>query len=193
VTLGLSVTICLAGGAARLGAAGAWSAADCSGASGTSNGVAATSDEFYIGNVIVLPGLYLPTRERAAFALRTPDAELPACQRHYWKDLSASGGETLAVLQCYSATQAFGYMFDHPATMRAAPTIALSAPDSFQIFTGAGTGVVVTSTGGWRTSTTGFGSFGAGEIKVAGGLTPGNATVIAYRQIGAFISADARL
>ncbi|MGB3272573.1 MAG: DUF2793 domain-containing protein, partial [Xanthobacteraceae bacterium] len=145
--LGLTVTLCLAGGASRLGAAGAWGAADRSGASGTTNGVTATSDEFYIGNVIVLPGLYLPTRERAAFALRTADTELAACQRYYWKNVSVTGGETLAILQCYSATQAFGYMFDHPVTMRAAPSIATSAPGDFQLFTATGTGITVTAMG----------------------------------------------
>lgn len=191
-TLGLSVAICLAGGAARLGTAGAWSAADRSGASGTTNGVTATSDEFYIGNVLVLPGLYVPTAERAAFALRMFDAELQACQRSYWKNVSASGGETLALLQCFSATGAFGYMFDHPVVMRAAPVIALSAPGDFQLFSASGSGIAVAAAGNWRANTIGFGQFGGGLI-VAGGLTAGHATVMTYRQAGGFISADARL
>ncbi len=194
VTLGLSVTICLAGGPSRLGAAGAWSAVDWSGASGTANGVAATSDEFYIGNVIVLPGLYLPTRERAAFVLRTPDAELAACQRYYWKNVSVTGGEMLTVLQCFSATGAFGYVSDHPVIMRAAPAIAMSAAADFQFFVSSGSGIAMTSlpaSNTWRADPRGFGQYSG--FVTAGGLTAGHATVMTYRQVGGFIAADARL
>jgi len=192
--LGLSVVICLAGGASRLGTAGAWSAADRSGASGTANGVAATSDEFYIGNVIVLPGLYLPTQERAAFALRTADAELAACQRYYWKNVSVTGGEMLAVLQCFSATGAFGYVSDHPVIMRAAPAIAMSAAADFQFFVSSGSGIAMASlpaSNTWRADPRGFGQYSG--FVTAGGLTAGHATVMTYRQIGGFIAADARL
>jgi hypothetical protein len=66
---GLLIAICLAAGTSRTGLAAAWAGADYSGATGTTNGVAATSDVFYIGNIISVPGNELPDAARAAFAM----------------------------------------------------------------------------------------------------------------------------
>lgn len=86
--VGMSVAICLAAGSSRVGTAGTWTGADYSGATGTTNGVAATSDVFYIGNVVSLPGSELPTSDRAAFAVmprngsvRTDDQSLSLSQQ----------------------------------------------------------------------------------------------------------------
>lgn len=70
VGVGMMITICLAAGPSRVGAATAWASADYSGATGTTNGVAAISDVFYIGNVISVPGSELPDAARAAFAIK---------------------------------------------------------------------------------------------------------------------------
>ncbi|MGB3445816.1 MAG: DUF2793 domain-containing protein [Xanthobacteraceae bacterium] len=85
---GLLITICLAAGTSRVGAAATWAGADYSGASGTANGVAATSDVFYIGNVISVPGNELPPSDRAAFTIpprngvvRTDAQSLSAAQQ----------------------------------------------------------------------------------------------------------------
>jgi Protein of unknown function (DUF2793) len=83
-SVGLYVSICLAGGSSRVGTANAWAGSDYSGATGTTNGVAATSDVFYIGNLISLPGIELPDSTRAAFIMRPFDQELLLCKR-YWE------------------------------------------------------------------------------------------------------------
>jgi Protein of unknown function (DUF2793) len=85
-TVGMVVSICLAGGSSRLGTPGAWAtttAPGLAGAAGTSNGVGATSDVFYIGNVVALPGLELPPSDRAPLVMRPFDQELTLCQRYF--------------------------------------------------------------------------------------------------------------
>ncbi len=84
VNVGQYITICLAGGASRIGTDGAWAGADYSGATGTTNGVAATSDVFHVSNVIALPGVELPDSARAAFVNLPFDEALARCQR-YWE------------------------------------------------------------------------------------------------------------
>jgi len=86
---GMLITICLAAGNSRVGAAGAWAGANYSGVTGTTNGVATTgSDRFFIGGVICLAGDELPDSARAGFALvprnefvRTDDQALSAAQK----------------------------------------------------------------------------------------------------------------
>jgi hypothetical protein len=83
-TVGMVVSICLAGGASRLGTAGAWTTTTSpglAGATGSSNGVGATSDVFHISNVIALPGIELPPSDRAPLIMRPFDQELGLCQR----------------------------------------------------------------------------------------------------------------
>jgi hypothetical protein len=85
-TLGMLVSICLAGGSSRLGTAGAWlttTSPGLAGASGSSNGVGATSDVFYLSNVIALPGIELPPADRAPLIMRSFDQELGLCQRYF--------------------------------------------------------------------------------------------------------------
>ncbi|HWW50026.1 MAG TPA: DUF2793 domain-containing protein [Xanthobacteraceae bacterium] len=107
--LGLTVTICLGGGASRLGPARTWSAANYSGASGSTNGVAAAADEFYISNVIMLPGLHLPIAERAAFVMRPLDHELMLCKRYWEKSYPLDvlpGAATMAGMCAANASSA---------------------------------------------------------------------------------------
>jgi hypothetical protein len=85
-TVGMVVSICLAGGSSRLGTPGAWATTTSpglAGATGSSNGVGATSDVFYISNVIALPGIELPPSDRAPLIMRTFDQELGLCQRYF--------------------------------------------------------------------------------------------------------------
>jgi hypothetical protein len=83
--IGLSLNICIAGGSSRLGTAGAWAGSDYSGATSTTNGVAATSDTFQITGLIVLPGIELPASDRAPLIMRPFDHEVDACKRYYEK------------------------------------------------------------------------------------------------------------
>jgi hypothetical protein len=80
------VSICIAAGSSRVGTPGAWTTTTSpglSGATGTSNGVGATSDVFYVSGVIALPGLELPPSDRAPFIMRSFDQELALCQRYF--------------------------------------------------------------------------------------------------------------
>lgn len=83
--LGLLVTLCVAAGTGRVGAAGGWSASDYAGASGTANGVAVTSDVFQVTGLVVLPGLELPSAPRAPLLMRPFAQELAGCERYYEK------------------------------------------------------------------------------------------------------------
>jgi hypothetical protein len=82
--IGLSLNICIAGGSSRVGTAGAWAGSDFSGATSTTNGVAATSDTFQLTGLVVLPGIELPAPDRAPCIMRPFAQELHACQR-YWE------------------------------------------------------------------------------------------------------------
>ena len=118
--VGLSLTICIAGGSGRVSTAGAWAGSDYSGVTSTTNAVAATSDTFQITGLIVLPGIELPASDRAAFIMRSAAYELSApdgCKRQY---------------QVLGSTNFIGYGFVleafpfHFLDMRATPTAALS-------------------------------------------------------------------
>jgi hypothetical protein len=82
--VGLSLNVCIAGGTSRVGTAGAWAGSDHSGATSTTNGVAATSDTFQITGLVVLPGIELPSAERAPYIMRPLDEELARAKR-YWE------------------------------------------------------------------------------------------------------------
>ena len=89
--VGLYISICLAGGTSRVGAAGAWgspASPGLVGVTGTTNGVAATSDVFNISNVIALPGLELPSSAAAPLTVRPFDYELTETLRYYQKSFN---------------------------------------------------------------------------------------------------------
>ncbi len=88
--VGLYLNICIAGGASRVDTAGAWTGADYSGATSTTNGVAATSDTFQITGVIVLPGIELPDFTQAPRIMRPFTDELSLCQRYFEKSAALS-------------------------------------------------------------------------------------------------------
>ena len=111
--VGLSLDICIAGGSSRLGTAGAWAGSDYSGGTGSTNGVAATSDTFQVTGIIVLPGIELPASDRSSFIMRPYDQELMLCRRYLW--LAQSG-----VGVTYSTTNG-QFMVPHRG-MRIAPT-----------------------------------------------------------------------
>lgn len=98
--VGLYLNFCIAAGASRLSSAGAWSGSDLSGASGTTNGVAATSDVFQLTGLVVLPGIELPAADRAPLVMRPFDAELACCLRYWEKTYEygvALGSDTAAL------------------------------------------------------------------------------------------------
>ena len=150
-TVGMVVSICLAGGSSRLGTAGAWATTTSpglAGATGSGNGVGATSDVFYIGNVIALPGIELPPSDRAPLIMRPFDQELALCQRYFrssWDYGTAPGT---------AWTGGFDQMkFSHPigdfSTSQIFPAMRIAG--TLTIYDAAGTAGKVT----WYDNTTG--------------------------------------
>lgn len=136
---GLYVAICIAGGSSRVGTAGAWAGSDYSGVTGTTNGVAATSDSFQITGLIVLPGIEVPASDRAPFIMRPfPDA-LAVCQRYYWKtfpyatapaqNAGTTGALEWATIAAGASTTRMATL-KFPMPMRTAPTMTLYNPSA---------------------------------------------------------------
>lgn len=94
--VGLYLNICIAGGSSRVGSAAAWAASDYSGVTGTTNGVAATSDVFAVTGVAALPLVAgvsvadLPDAAHSPFLVRAYAQELKAALR-YWATSYATG------------------------------------------------------------------------------------------------------
>jgi hypothetical protein len=125
-SVGLYVTICLAGGTSRVGTALTWGSADYSGATGTTNGVAATSDTFIISNILVVPGIQLPSAAYAYNAMRPFDQEYVLTQRYYQSIAPGVTGTEFIAGGMASATQGY-YPIRFNGVMRATPTCSVSA------------------------------------------------------------------
>ena len=183
-TAGMTVYFAVAGGASTLApATGTWYGAIYYGATGQTNGVAATSDIFRITGVSVLPGAEAPVAARAPLIMRPYDQELMTSQR-YFQTL----GPGLTGGAVGSTVAAFGASFR--PTMRFYPTL-----------TGAPIGTIwqmVTNTtftnvaGGWSISAANP-LFNGAEFQLGGftGLT--NGAVVTMRSMSVPFVFDARL
>jgi hypothetical protein len=133
--VGSYLTICLAAGASRVGAAGAWATTTSPGlvgVTGTNNGVGSTSDVFYIGNLIALPGIELPPSDRSPLVMRPFDQERLACMRYWQKscDYATAIGAAGAfggvdVFLPIGSTGDIKTQIIFPVPMRAVPAITL--------------------------------------------------------------------
>jgi hypothetical protein len=132
--VGFYLNICVAGGSSRVGTAAAWAGSDTSGATGTTNGVAATSDTFQITGFVVLPGIEFPASDRAAFIMRPFDEELRAAQRYWEKTYDyatapGTGSGAPGFFACYLGTNSLAINFDYGPLRylrkRAAPTVTI--------------------------------------------------------------------
>lgn len=83
---GFEFRICMMSGTNYTSAANIWTATDLVGATGTINGVAATSDYMQITGVAVIPGSTAPASSAAFVGLF--DAELELAQRYYQKSFN---------------------------------------------------------------------------------------------------------
>jgi hypothetical protein len=119
-TSGLEFHLCVMSGSTYQGAANAWTAANLVGATGTTNGVAATTDVYQFTGVIILPGIELPSASRAPFIMRPADQEILVCQRYLWR-WSPAQYWRLALAYCDQATTAQVVLY-LPTPMRATPT-----------------------------------------------------------------------
>jgi len=123
--VGLYLNICVAGGSSRAGTAGAWAGSDTSGVTSTTNGVAATTDTFQLTGLIVLPGLELPTYDRAPFIMRPFRDEQDRSLAYFWKAGGVATG--YPVVHGYnSAGNLDGLPVRHPRPMRITPTVTVA-------------------------------------------------------------------
>ena len=103
----LNLNFSMMAGSTLQGPANAWAAGNYIAATGTTNGVAATSDVMVITGVTVLPGIEAPSAGRSAFIMRPYDQELVTCQRYYRKYLGL-------LMSAYQATGLTAYQgFTH--------------------------------------------------------------------------------
>jgi hypothetical protein len=122
-TIGLQVIFAVAvGSAITAPSANTWSsvASGYSAAPGQVNGVGSVTDSFRITGVVILPGIEAPSAARSAFVMRPYDQELLMCRRYFYNGVPpmvcSSNGTSLSRMKCR-----------HPVTMRAAPTLAMTA------------------------------------------------------------------
>jgi len=162
-TTGLEICFAVAAGTGMAGPANAWGATNMIAVSGTINGIATTSDQFWITGLVMLPGIELPSAGRAPLIMRPVDQELQACKRYYERNESAS---SCSIWVGYSTSGSGVYMRQrYQAKKRATPSMTLSFdsavafPASAPIFDSADTeGFQVHNT----SSATGVGYFSFG-------------------------------
>jgi hypothetical protein len=161
-TIAAILTVCLAVGSTFAGTPFVWSTAvQYLGATGSTNGVAATTDAFQLTGVVIMPGLYLPSSQRLPLILRPFDQELLYCKRFWQKSYeyatapataTTTGGVDLVIGAASTSDIKTTVAFAVP--MSAAPTITLydDLGASGKVFKGASgkTGVAD------RASTVGF-------------------------------------
>ena len=133
-TAGLSLRLALMTGSTYQTAPGVWTAGNFIGAPGTINGVAATTDQFFVTGFIVLPGLELPSASRAPFIMRPFNEELRLCQRYYCKGYpqgkipGVDAAQFQFLITAYATNACAMQFIRFPAVMRVIPTITLFPP-----------------------------------------------------------------
>jgi hypothetical protein len=136
-TAGMQLVICVMAGSGLVKAPGSWSSGNFYGATGTINGVAATSDYAYLGGVMIVPGGELPLQSRAPYMMRTFDQELLLCKRYYQKSydygavpasLVTAGQSSFYVTGLTAAVQSGGPSVRFGVPMRSGPTVTLYSP-----------------------------------------------------------------
>ena len=134
-TDGMNIIFTAASGSALTApSANTWYGANYNAAPGQVNGVAATTDNFVITGVVVLPGIEAPSAARSPFIMRPFDQELVTCQRYYEKSLdyaaiapAVSAGAnivTLFVQASVANNTAYGSV-KFTAAKRAAPSLII--------------------------------------------------------------------
>jgi hypothetical protein len=120
----LQLFFCIGTGTTFAGAAGAWIAANLLGSTGTTNGVAATTDVFQVTGVTLLPGTIASTAAQSVLLKRSFDVDLQLCKRYYNK-LGGELGADIAI-QGYvpGASTAFSQCISLPVSMRAPPAVS---------------------------------------------------------------------
>src|SRR4029077_21047839 len=112
--------------------ANVWTAGAFIAATGSINGVAATTDTFQITGVVILPGVEVPSAARSPLIMRPYDQELMTCRRYWQLRQLAFDMQATVVGQVL----VHNIQFDPP--MRATPALTVGTP----YFTPSGVGAV---------------------------------------------------
>jgi len=117
---GLDLAITMMAGTSFCAPAGAWTAGNFIGATGTINGVASTSDSLILSGITVLPGIEAPSAARSALIIRPLDQELATCLRYFEPGYFESDGWV------GSAGTGLAAQMPFKVFKRATPTMAIS-------------------------------------------------------------------
>ena len=143
-----------------------------------------------VGNYVEIYDVQLEAGSVATpFEHRQYGQELALCQRYFFRWANDRGSEVYDIgLQAYSASAAFGKLFDFPVVMRAIPTVTIS-----------GTFIPFSATGSSTTAFTNKANFNptthslsTGSWSGSSGLVAGNVTML-YVGISAVIDLSAEL
>jgi hypothetical protein len=126
-TIGLNLCFAVSmGSGVTAPSANTWLAGSYMAAPGQVNSVGATSDQFRITGVIVIPGNEAPVQTKSPFVMRAYQDELLICKRYFYNGILPLKGVTGGAQPW---AQRMG--FPHPVAMRASPTVIIPATISF--------------------------------------------------------------
>ena len=132
----LNLNFSMMAGSTLQGPANAWAAGNYIAATGTTNGVAATSDVMVITGVTVIPGTQAPTAAQSPNIMRPYGQELVTCQRYYETYLFPASAGTIQAFLAALMTSTYYYSTWHfKFRKRAAPTFALGSGVSWSTAT----------------------------------------------------------
>ncbi len=188
--VGIYLAICLGSGSNFLGTANTWAASNLSGVTGTTNGVAATSDIFQITGAFLVPGDAPVPQEMSQYILRPFDEDFQLCQR-YLNVISFSNATSLGAMSVYSTTGAWGPVVHFGTTMRIVPTISIRSTSDFVIFYGGGPASVGFSSITWGSEVTKV--FVSASTVSSAVLTAGQAVILSTTGSNGQIYADGRM
>ena len=107
-SIGMTIAFALMSSATYTAPVGAWVAGNYLGVNGTANAIATTNGYMQITGVIVVPGVELPSSDRAPFIMRPYDQELLLCKRYFetWKLLAILRQRWVPASPIYKSTPA---------------------------------------------------------------------------------------
>jgi hypothetical protein len=187
---GMFLSFSMMVGATGQTAPGVWTVGNFTGATGTTNGVAAASDLMLLTGVVILPGSDAPTAARSSLIMKPYGEELLTCRRYYellGRDLISGNASHIGAGHCTSTNSA--YITIHYHTKRAAPLNITSAGSTgLQLYT---------ATAAFTPLTTSITTIARGDkcaeigCSAASVLVAGNATAL-FAQSG-WVVVDARI
>lgn len=183
----LLVVFAVAAGSTFTSTAAAWASSNFLGATGTTNGVATTSDVFQITGVCLLPGTEATSAVRSPLIKRPYDQELRLCKRYLYVLTGFNVGQAIASGYAYNSSLAL-FPLLYPVAMRATPTLVLSAAGdvgvTYSAGTATGTGVALTANGGNSSRI---------DVTTAAVLGPTNGALMVANTTSLKLTFDARL